>query len=295
VTEASTRSRLRIVQPPARTPADYLQQHGVDAAPKRRGERVLQPGRPDGAIEKRYRGRLDELIAAMQLSLVHWVKAAYRRVEPRLAQDDSPAMEMRREMARLRRRWQRQFDQAAPALADYFARAAAQRSDAQLRTILRRAGISVRFTLTRDVNNVMQATIGENVALIKSIAEQHLAQVEGSVMRAVQTGRDLGSLAQELEHTFGVTKRRAAFIARDQNNKATAVIQRARYMELGIKEAVWLHSHAGKQPRPTHVAMNGKRFAAAKGMYDSAVRDFVLPGVLPNCRCVSRAVLPGVD
>ena len=73
-------------------------------------------------------------------------------------------------------------------------------------------------------------------------------------MRGIQTGRDLGQISRDLQDTFGVTRRRAAFIALDQNNKATASMTRARQTELGIKKAIWLHSHGGKKPRPTHTS-----------------------------------------
>jgi hypothetical protein len=75
--------------------------------------------------------------------------------------------------------------------------------------------------------------------------------IEGLVMRSVQTGRDLGQLMKDLQEQFGVTRRRAAFVARDQNNKATASMTRARQHEPGITQAIWVHSGAGKHPRPT--------------------------------------------
>jgi SPP1 gp7 family putative phage head morphogenesis protein len=109
----------------------------------------------------------------------------------------------------------------------------------------------------------------------------------------VQTGRDLGTLSKELQEHYGVTRRRAAYIARDQNNKATAAMTRARQTELGLDEAMWRHSGGGKHPRPTHLAMNGQRYKISEGMWDSAVNRFILPGEEPNCRCVSRAIIPG--
>ncbi|MDB5605134.1 MAG: phage head morphosis protein [Bradyrhizobium sp.] len=107
---------------------------------------------------------------------------------------------------------------------------------------------------------IMAATVGQQVSLIKSIPSQYFTDVEGLVMRSVQTGRDLGQLTKDLQEQFGVTCRRAAFIARDQNNKATASMTRARQDELGITQAIWVHSGAGKHPRPTHVAMNGTKY-----------------------------------
>jgi uncharacterized protein with gpF-like domain len=109
----------------------------------------------------------------------------------------------------------------------------------------------------------------------------------------VQAGRDLGYLSKELQDRYGITKRRAALIARDQNNKATAVITRVRQQELGVTECVWLHSHGGKHPRPSHVAADNKKYDVSKGMFLDG--KWTWPGVEVNCRCVARAVIPGLS
>lgn len=273
-----------------------------------RDPRTLHPVLPNAGIEAAYRRRLDALIAEMHRSLLWWIRAAYRKNPPEMAQDappdasghepvrqQSPARSLQDVVRRLTRQWQTRFDQAAPELAAYFAKAAADRSDAALRGILRKAGFTVQFKLTRAANDVLQATIAENVSLIKSIASQHLTQVEGAVMRSVQAGRDLASLTNELEQQYGVTRRRAARISLDQNNKATAAIQRVRQTELGITEAIWVHSGGGKTQRQTHLkaGRDRQRYEIAKGWYDPHEQKFVLPGELPNCRCVSRPVVPG--
>src|SRR5262249_30275998 len=125
-----------------------------------------------------------------------------------LALDRTPASFLRAAFARLRKRWEQRFDEAAERLAGWFAQTTAQRSDEQLRRILKDGGLSVRFTPTPAMRDVMQGTVQANVALIKSIPEQYLTQVEGAVMRSVQTGRDLGQLTDELQHEFRVTKHR---------------------------------------------------------------------------------------
>src|SRR6201999_310961 len=142
--------------------------------------------------------------------------------------------------------------------------------DASLRSILDRGGFSVKFKMTREMRDVLQATVHANVSLIKTIPQEHLSKVEGLVMRSVQTGRDLKSLTDGIEKIGAVTRNRAALIARDQNNKATSALTRVRQIELGIGEAIWMHSHAGKEPRPTHIAMNGKRYNIEEGMWDEA-------------------------
>jgi len=277
---------------------------------------VLAAVHPNAGLQMAYQKKIDALIDEMQTSLVYWLKASYRANEPEMAQDGkgasrragigriesssaapaipqmSPAMAMREIMRRLSRRWQRRFDRAAPELAKYFATAATKRADGSLQAILKKAGFSVEFKMTAAANDVMQATIGEQVGLIRSIASQHLTEVQGLVMRSVTDGRDLGTLAKELEGRYGITKRRAALIARDQNNKATASITRVRQASLGITEAVWMHSHAGKHPRQSHLDANGKRYTIKEGMYLDG--KWTWPGREIGCRCISRSVIPGL-
>ncbi|WP_244816858.1 phage minor head protein [Caballeronia sp. Lep1P3] len=169
------------------------------------------------------------------------------------------------------------------------------RADGAFQSSLERAGFAVDFGLTREANDALQATIGENVGLICSIASEHLADVEGIVMRNVQTGQTLNSLTDQSHERYAVTRDRAAFIARDQNSKATATatVVRVRQEGFGIIEALWMHSHVGKHPRASHVATDGKRYRIAKGMQLDG--GWTWPGREPNCRCVSRSVIPGLE
>ena len=255
---------------------------------------------PNQGLEAIYRARLQAMIDEMHNSLLYWLGAAYKAKPPEMAQDDafigmSPAMAMREAMRRLSRRWLKRFDKGSTELAAWFAQAAIDRSDRQLQQILRNAGFSVKFTLSRQANDVLQATTGENVALIRSIAQTHLAEVEGLVLRSVAVGRDLHTLAKEIEARYGVTKRRAALISRHQNNMATANITRVRQQSLGIKQAVWVHSHGGAKPRPSHVKAGAEKqiYDIAEGWLDPAIGKRIWPGTEINCRCQSRPILPG--
>lgn len=258
-------------------------------------EKVLPPVRPNAGLTALYRERLDALVDAMHRSITYFVIAQYRENPPEMAQDASPAADLEDEIKKLASRWQTRFDEAAKALGAYFAKAAAQRSDAQLRAILRKGGFSIKFKMTRSMNDVLRATISEQVGLIRSIPQKYLLDVQGAVMRSVQAGHDIGALSKELQKTYGITKRRAGFIARDQNAKASASFNRVRQTELGITEAEWRHSGGGRHPRPSHVkAGNDKvRYEVAKGWFDPDAQQWILPGQLPNCRCVSKSIIPG--
>lgn len=260
--------------------------------PTNPNDKVLRPVHPNAGLTAAYRKKLDALIEEMANSVDYWLQASYKANEP-LAQDELPASALKRAIRQLTARWQRKFNEAAPKLADYYATAIEKRSSAALRNILKEAGISVEFKLTAPMRDVLNATVNQNVALIKSIPSEYFTQIEGAVMRSVTVGRDLGSLAKELEEHYGVTRRRAATIARSQNNLATSSMDRVRRLELGLDESQWMHSGGGKHPRPTHVAMSGKRFKTEQGMWDPAVKRYVFAGCEPGCRCVSRAVVKG--
>jgi SPP1 gp7 family putative phage head morphogenesis protein len=257
--------------------------------------KILGPVHPNAGLNVEYRARLDALIEEMTRSYARWIVAQYRKTPPRIAMDATPAKELEREIRRLGKMWEKRINEMAPRLAKWFLQNAAKRSEARLKKILKDGGMSVEFKMTPVVRDIVEASIADNVALIKSIGSQYHTQIEGLVMRSVTTGRDLGSLSKELAKRYGVTKRRAAFIARDQNNKATAVVTRARQQEAGIEEAIWLHSHGGNEPRPTHLANSGERYRIDQGWFDPdpKVRRFIWPGELINCRCVCKPVIKG--
>ena len=261
-------------------------------APTKKAIRVA-PVRPNIGIERAYQKQLDALIAAMQRDIMRTITRNYKENPPELAQDASPAMQFRDAIADLSDKWESRFDEFAEEKSRRFGKQTTAQASRSFAAGLRKAGFTVEFKMTKAVNDVMQASIGEQVNLIRSIPAQHFKNIEGSVMRSVQTGRDLHSLQQDLMHDYGVTARRAAFIARDQNNKATATITRARQEELGITQAEWLHSRGGKVPRPSHVAFSGKRYDIDKGAFLDGV--WTWPGVEINCRCVSCSVIPGLD
>jgi SPP1 gp7 family putative phage head morphogenesis protein len=260
-----------------------------------RNEKVLPAVHPNAGYEALLRRKLLDLIDEMAHSYFYWLRATYRAHKPVMAQDEIPARELERALNRLGKRWEKRFNEAAPELARYFATAIERRSSANLRQILRKGGITVRWQMTKLMRDAVEASIAENVGLIRSIPQQYHTQVQTAVMEAVKSGRQLDRLAKELRDRYQLTRKRAAFVARDQVNKMTAVTTRARQEEAGIEWAVWLHSHAGKKPRKTHLANSGQRYRIADGWLDPdpKVRKRIWPGQLPNCRCVSKSIVRG--
>jgi len=268
-------------------------------------------------LEAKYRKALQRLIAEMHGSVEYWITAAYRKDPPRMAalveqaQDASiietkkrevygrrnaymakygPSAKIKKILDELARRWTKRFEDYAPKLAEAYLQGMFKASDSAFRQALKEAGWSVEFKMTPAVRDAFNASLEENVGLIRSIPEKYLQQVEGTVMRSYSAGRDLATMVKELKQLYPAASHRAELIARDQSNKANAVVNRARQMELGITEAIWMHSHAGKNPRPDHVTANGKRYKIAEGCLISG--EHIQPGEEINCRCTSRPILP---
>lgn len=255
----------------------------------------LPPVRPNLGVEAAYQKKLDTLIAQMARDVSRTILAVYRKDPPVMAQDKTPAeafAAMNSAIRAMTRKWNQTFADFAAGEGRKFAAQSIGSADRSLAAALKKSGFTVKFTMTPAATDIMRATAAAQVGLIKSIPQEYLADVQGAVMRSVQTGRDLGTLTKELQDKYGITKRRASTIARDQNNKATASITRARQDELGITKAVWLHSAGGKTPRPEHVAMSGKTYDISKGAF--LEKQWTWPGVQINCRCVSCSIIPGL-
>jgi uncharacterized protein with gpF-like domain len=251
----------------------------------------------NAGVQAFYYDALKQLITAMHDEVQRGIFATYGTIEnPEIAKDAAnPSVLIKRALVKWGDRWVSRFDGLAVELAKQFANKSFTMTQMQMRAALKDAGFTVKFTPTPASAAAYQAVIAEQVNLIKSIPQEYLKDVQSKVWTSVMRGADMHALGTELRKTYGVSVERAATIARDQNQKAKAIIERARRQELGITHAIWQHSAGGKVPRKTHVAMSGKAYRIAQGMYDSAVGQYVMPGELINCRCSSKAVIPAFE
>lgn len=214
-----------------------------------------------------------------------------------IAHDASASVSIKRTLTKWGRSWQTRFNEASAELSRKFADKSFRTTQAQFMGTLKDAGFTVAFKPSPASLEAYQAVIGENVNLIRNLGRETLDDIQGAVWESVRAGHDMGTLSTVLNEKYGMNYRRAALVARDQNNKSKAVIEAVRRKELGIKEAIWQHSGGGVKPRPTHVEAGKKktRFDISKGWYDPAIKKYIWPGTEINCRCVSKAVIPGLD
>jgi SPP1 gp7 family putative phage head morphogenesis protein len=140
------------------------------------------------------------------------------------------------------------------------------------------------YVMRADVINTLNASLENNVNLIRSISDDQRRRTEEQVWLAVQQHTPRRKLAKDLEASLGIGKRRAINIARDQTSKLGSVLDEARQKEAGLDEYIWIHS--GKVHfRPEHLARNKKKYDWDHPPWDGH------PGHAINCGCHAQAFL----
>jgi uncharacterized protein with gpF-like domain len=256
---------------------------------------ALAPVPPNAGLTEWYFEQLRKLLEAMSKSLELHILATWKSLTPEIGMgsDASPSIALKRSMGKWGRRWVSKFDDMASEIARKFAARTVRHADTSNAAILKRAGFTIGFSPSPAATEAYQAVVAQNVALIKNLPREYVQGIENAVWASVMQGQDMAALAKELRNRYDMSVRRAALISRDQNRKATALIENVRRQEVGITHAVWLHSHAVKHPRPSHKAFSGKIYELKKGAYLDG--KWVWPGTEINCMCLSRAIIPGIN
>lgn len=256
--------------------------------------RTLKPVLPPDSLPTSYQKKLRKLVREMRSDTEAEIIEAYKKALSRTVQDAAatPFSWIDDLLKAQVKKWSRSFASLAKTIAGQVFRSASEANRRDLKKAMKNAGFTVEFTPSGKERRLLRDSIARNVRLIKSIPSQHHNKVRQLVETALDRGKDLGYLRKELTHRFGVTERRADFIARDQTAKAFEDLSRVRMESVGVTHAVWMHRSGSKEPRPTHKGvMNRKVFPLKEGLFDPAIGKKTFPGQEPNCRCTQRFVL----
>ena len=249
---------------------------------------LIAPVRPNAGVQAAYAMKLDRLITTMFREVTHQIIPAY---DVEMAMDTT----LQGLLGQLRRRWVGTFNHAQNAISEGFRNGVLKHHDAAFKAMLSKGGFTVQFKLEPKVATKLRSITNENVDLIKSIPSQFFDDIKERVFDSVSKGRKTAELMEHLHQVYGVTRRRAAFIARDQNNKATAAIHKIRQLSLGITSAKWRHTAASIHPRETHAAFDGETYDIELGHdFDDGLGP-VQPGEAFNCGCLCSSIIPGYD
>ena len=130
--------------------------------------------------------------------------------------------------------------------------------------------------------------VEENVGLISSIPEDTLEKMKDIVYDGFTNGKTTTRMVKEIQRAYGISRRRAELIARDQTAKLNGQIQKAQQQDAGITEYIW--SDCGdERVRRSHRELNGKKFSWDDPPENSDGRK-CHPGQDFQCRCIGRPV-----
>jgi len=163
-------------------------------------------------------------------------------------------------------------------------------SGIQTQRQLKKLGLDI-FKETPQLDRLSKRFVRKNTALITSIPQQALTEVERTIEAGVQSGMRSRDLAKQITalapgSVMAKTRNRAALIARDQTLTHSAQLSRARQRSNGITKFVWRTVGDG-WVRDLHEDRDGVEYTWA----DGAGAQDTYPGDGVQCRCSSEPVL----
>lgn len=138
------------------------------------------------------------------------------------------------------------------------------------------------------LDDLMRAWELENLKLIRSIPEQYVDNLQGTIIRAINEGQNVTTLKETIRATYEQPVNRAQLIANDQIAKLNANLTEYRQRAAGVKEYKWNTVVDGRE-RDEHRRRNGKTFRWVDPPPDGH------PGIPIRCRCYPTAVWPERD
>ena len=157
---------------------------------------------------------------------------------------------------------------------------------------LKRKGLDVPPDLTEQTRKDIADQYTFNLDLfIKNFAEQRIPVLRQKVQEIVFEGCRTDKLAKVLQAEFGVSRRKAAFLAEQETSILVAKYRESRYKRIGSRRYIWVTGKDGRV-RPDHAALHGKEFFWDQPpITNRATGARNNPGEEFGCRCRARPVL----
>jgi len=158
-------------------------------------------------------------------------------------------------------------------------------SDFQREQFRKQAKAALGIDIFRDGNIApkLGAFITENVALIKSVPNKYIDDVEKTIARGLRDGLRHEAIAKLIEERHKVAKSSAKLIARDQVGKFYGEVAGERQKAMGIERYIWRTVHDNRV-RDEHAELDGQTFAWSDPPSEGH------PGFAINCRCFAEPI-----
>lgn len=153
-------------------------------------------------------------------------------------------------------------------------------------------GVAIPPEFTPTMREQMTRELTQNLDLyVKDFTVDMTKELRQLVEENALNGARTDKLAKIIESRFGVTKRKAEFLADQETGLLMAKYREARYADIGVQEYIWSTSH-DVRVRKDHASLDGKRFffsAPPITNKDTGARNN--PGEDYRCRCVPRPIV----
>lgn len=248
------------------------------------------------SIEMRYSRKLQDAMSKMRKITEREIKKLYSTQTSKeyFTQDASIASQARILLEGLMRRFDTMFEDIAkidaPKMVNDVDKASKTSLSESMKTL---SGLSINTNImSGDLRETIKASITQNAMLIKSIPQEYLLKVSGSVMRSVTSGQGMAELLPQITKISDQSERRVKNLALDQTRKAYNSINADRMKKVGIKKFEWIHSAGGKNPRKDHIEMSGNIYSFDDlPVIVPSTGERGIPGQAIFCKCTMRPII----
>lgn len=166
------------------------------------------------------------------------------------------------------------------------------KTDREIQSTL--AGLTVSPKLTKEQSERIAKEWQTNMHLwIKDFTEKEILKLRADMRATIEAGNRYGEAIDKIKASYGVTQRKAKFLASQETRLLMTKFKETRYQDAGSDEYVWgcVAGTPAHPVRPWHKALEGKTFRwdsppITTKPGEPARRNN--PGQDYNCRCFAR-------
>lgn len=158
--------------------------------------------------------------------------------------------------------------------------------------VLKRMVIEANFT--EEQARRIREQYAENLRLgIRDWADEEILNLRETMKKSTLRGVRYEEMVGHIQRSYGVSKSKAQFLARQETNLLTAEIRESRYRDAGITEYRWrcVAGSSAHPVRPRHKALDGKIFSWDHPPIVDDQGNRKHPGQDYNCRCIAIPVV----
>lgn len=128
---------------------------------------------------------------------------------------------------------------------------------------------------------------------IQTFLRKETLELRDRILERSFAGYRYESLIGEIEKSYGVSQRKAKFLARQETNLLMAKFTQVRYQAVGSEEYIWgcVEGSAAHPVRHYHLLNKGKTFRWDRGAPINAKGERKNPKQDYNCRCFARPII----